>query len=259
MKTFNRNNNNDTYIAKNTNNNNVTIFNKLFSFIFKLLKIIISLLSALITSLSVVHLVKLITINNVFKNNSLNIHTGVPTTKMFEDLAINSILVSIFILQHSLMACKFYKSFIRSSSFAPLERSIYNLITSIVIEAMIENWRHIDFLIWNISEYNYIILPIKKFFILVIIIEFFLFDVFELLGIAQVYCDCFKNKEYELSPQRNFDFYTISRHPNIVSLLVLVWLSSSKMTLDLFSLCLLFSLYLFSGNSLRNKDRKKIK
>ncbi|KAN0039336.1 hypothetical protein ACTA71_001530 [Dictyostelium dimigraforme] len=196
--------------------------------------------------------------NNINNNNNNNnittvdLLTGVPTFDQIKDLIFNSVLVSIFIFQHSFMASSGYKSFVSSSNFfRPLQRSMYNFFTSLTIEFLISNWQSIDsFIIWDLSKYESNLSTLRTIFLIIILLEFLLFlNFFEFFGISQVWSDCIRNKEYELPIQEKNRLYSIMRHPNTVSLLIIIWFSSTKMTLDLFTVCTFFTFYLLCGNS----------
>ncbi|KAM9958657.1 hypothetical protein ACTFIW_012246 [Dictyostelium discoideum] len=236
------------------------IFNKIINFISKLLKFSLATIFTFVTWLTLYHLLQLLTfstksdINNNNNNNNvtINLFTGVPTFDQIKDIFFNSVLISVFIFQHSFMASSGYKSFISSSNFfRPLQRSMYNFFTSLTIEFMISNWQSINsFIIWDLSKYESNLSTLKTIFLIIILFEFFLFlNFFEFFGISQVWSHCIKNKEYELPIQEKNRLYSIMRHPNTVSLLIIIWFSPIRMTLDLFTVCTFFTFYLLSGNS----------
>ncbi|EAL63400.1 hypothetical protein DDB_G0288111 [Dictyostelium discoideum AX4] len=233
----------------------------------KLLKISLATIFTLVTWLTLYHLLQLLTfstksdINNNNQNNNnqnnnnnvtINLFTGVPTFDQIKDIFFNSVLISVFIFQHSFMASSGYKSFISSSNFfRPLQRSMYNFFTSLTIEFMISNWQSVNsFIIWDLSKYESNLSTLKTIFLIIILFEFFLFlNFFEFFGISQVWSHCIKNKEYELPIEEKNRLYSIMRHPNTVSLLIIIWFSPIRMTLDLFTVCTFFTFYLLCGNS----------
>ncbi|KAM9947093.1 hypothetical protein ACTFIT_000415 [Dictyostelium discoideum] len=262
--------NSQQHSIRNQKSNIITInniFNKIINFISKLLKISLATIFTLVTWLTLYHLLQLLTfstksdINNNNQNNNnqnnnnnvtINLFTGVPTFDQIKDIFFNSVLISVFIFQHSFMASSGYKSFISSSNFfRPLQRSMYNFFTSLTIEFMISNWQSVNsFIIWDLSKYESNLSTLKTIFLIIILFEFFLFlNFFEFFGISQVWSHCIKNKEYELPIEEKNRLYSIMRHPNTVSLLIIIWFSPIRMTLDLFTVCTFFTFYLLCGNS----------
>ncbi|KAN0008919.1 hypothetical protein ACTFIU_010201 [Dictyostelium citrinum] len=254
-------NSHQQHLNRNKKSNLITInniFNKIINFICKLIKFLLASIFTLVTWFTLYHLLQLLTFstksnsNNNNNNNTVNLLTGVPTFDQIKDLFFNGVLVSVFIFQHSFMASNGYKSFISSSNFfRPLQRSMYNFFTSLTMEFMISNWQSIDsFIIWDLSKYQSNLSTLKTIFLIIMLLEFFLFlNFFEFFGISQVWSHCIKNKEYELPIQEKNRLYSIMRHPNTVSLLIIIWLSPIRMTLDLFTVCTFFTFYLLCGNS----------
>lgn len=72
------------------------------------------------------------------------------STKIWLAMAINAILVILFMLVHSFMRSKTVKSFWSKLSLSAAERSIYNLSTAITLVILIDNWQRISSIrLWN--------------------------------------------------------------------------------------------------------------
>jgi protein-S-isoprenylcysteine O-methyltransferase Ste14 len=67
-------------------------------------------------------------------------------------IAINVLLLSIFAVQHSLMARKTFKRWLTKWIPAAIERSTYVLLASLALILLFWQWRPISAIIWQISD-----------------------------------------------------------------------------------------------------------
>ncbi|GLV43829.1 uncharacterized protein CBL_11591 [Carabus blaptoides fortunei] len=163
---------------------------------------------------------------------------------------INTVLLSAFILQHSIMIQPYFKQFIHNIGLDVLSRCIYNLTTSVTLLVLITYWSiSSEIILWNIDSSNtgvWLIFGAIHLFAWSIIYTGCLFmDISEILGIKQVYYDLrnmaepmsFKSSELQR-------LYGHTRHPSFSAFLVIFW-AFPVMSLDRFLLALVLTGYMY--------------
>ncbi|KAI4494193.1 hypothetical protein M0802_009062 [Mischocyttarus mexicanus] len=175
-------------------------------------------------------------------------------------LLINSCLLSLFILQHSLMANAIVKDFLKKLHIDEIERSFYNTCSAAIISFLLDNWQIIPWVkIWNIDISNNNIL--WSTFISIHILGWFIIyggclimDISELIGFRQVYYKItarpnpMSNKSKEL--QR---YYSHMRHPSFIGFLMILWVHPF-MSLDRFLLASILTIYMLLRWSIDKED-----
>ncbi|GJQ68545.1 hypothetical protein Trydic_g17113 [Trypoxylus dichotomus] len=165
-------------------------------------------------------------------------------------LLVNMLLISIFILFHSLMAHRTFKEVLESYNITDLQRSIYVIITTLTLQVLMKNWHIITGVtLWKFSLTNKTMLwayfLIHGIFWLLIYISTICVDINELLGIKQVY---YKLKKLpDPLSQKSFQLkrlYDHMRHPGFSSFLVIFWVTP-VMSLDRLLLAVVLSLYMY--------------
>lgn len=145
-------------------------------------------------------------------------------------LAINVFLLSLFAVQHSVMARPAFKRW--WTRFVPhsIERSTYVLFTCFVLIFLYWQWRPIRTLVWSVTDTS-IVLAIDAIFWLgwaLVLISTFLISHFELFGLKQVVAR-FANRRL---PEATFHtplFYRYVRHPLYLGFLFAFW-ATPRMT-----------------------------
>ncbi|KAK2585047.1 hypothetical protein KPH14_008567 [Odynerus spinipes] len=165
-------------------------------------------------------------------------------------LLIDSFLLSIFILQHSLMATAVVKNMLKRLYIDEIERSFYNICSAAALWLLLDNWQFIPWInIWSFDVSNNNIL--WSIFMGIHIIGWciiyggcLVMDISELAGFKQVYykvtarpCPMSK-KSREL--QR---YYSHMRHPSFIGFLLILWIHPI-MTLDRFLLASVLTMYM---------------
>jgi protein-S-isoprenylcysteine O-methyltransferase Ste14 len=115
------------------------------------------------------------------------IDTG-PDSSATEALVVNLLLMSLFAVQHSLMARKQFKQWWTQYVPKPVERSTYVLLASLTLVLLFWQWRPMPEIVWRIDEPD-IAVTIATLSLVGWVIVFtstFLINHFELFGLHQV-------------------------------------------------------------------------
>src|SRR5258705_1278556 len=135
----------------------------------------------------------------------------VPIT---EALIVNLILLSVFAVQHSVMARPQFKQWWTRFLPKTVERSTYVLFASVALIGLFVHWRPIPTVIWQVGDPNVAaaITGLSFFGWLLVLLATFMISHFELFGLHQV----FDNLRGRVMPKPEFKtpaLYKVVRHP----------------------------------------------
>lgn len=156
---------------------------------------------------------------------------GVPKTMdsgaqgpAIEALAINTVLLGIFAVQHSLMARHSFKRVLTKIIPEPAERSTYVLMSSLALILLFWQWQPMGDVIWDVGHPipRIAIMGLYLSGILIVLISTFLINHFDLFGLRQVYLHL-KGEEYTALGFRTPGPYKHVRHPLYVGWVITFW------------------------------------
>jgi methanethiol S-methyltransferase len=141
-----------------------------------------------------------------------------------QSIAINVFLLTLFAVQHSVMARPAFKRAWTRIIPEPIERSTYVLIAGIVTILLMWQWRGIDEVVWNAES------PLLRGFLwflfgvgwLLVPVASLLINHFDLFGTRQVWLHL-RGREYESLPFRVPLFYKVVRHPLYIGWIIAFW------------------------------------
>jgi methanethiol S-methyltransferase len=139
-------------------------------------------------------------------------------------LITDAILLGLFAVQHSGMARQGFKKAWTRIVPTAMERSMYVLVASAVLYAVVYFWQPIPAVIWNVQA-GWAVMLLHVLFWLgwgILLISTFLINHFDLFGLKQVWGQ-WQGKEYEPPAFRIPGFYQFVRHPIYVGFLVAFW------------------------------------
>jgi protein-S-isoprenylcysteine O-methyltransferase Ste14 len=145
----------------------------------------------------------------------------VPVT---EALIVNLLLMSIFAIQHSVMARKQFKQW--WTQFVPksVERSTYVLFSSLALALLCWQWRPLPTVLWQVADPQIAMAIIGLSFVgfLILLTSTFLINHFELFGLHQVA----NNLTGRAMPAPRFRtplYYQFVRHPLYLGFIIAFW------------------------------------
>jgi protein-S-isoprenylcysteine O-methyltransferase Ste14 len=181
------------------------------------------------------------------------IDTGiaVPTT---EALIVNILLMSLFAIQHSVMARKQFKQW--WTQFVPksIERSTYVLIASLSLILLFWQWRPMPTIIWHIDNPQ-IALPVAGLSLvgwLIVLTSTFLINHFELFGLHQV-ANNFVGRPMPTMRFRTPFYYQFVRHPIYLGFIIAFW-AAPAMTVGHLLFAAVTTAYIVVGILLEERD-----
>jgi methanethiol S-methyltransferase len=163
---------------------------------------------------------------------------GVPTTldgERSESLAlalgIDMALLTVFAVQHSVMARKWFKEWWTRMVPRPLERSTYVLLSSLALILLFWQWRPLGGVVWSLEDplARIVLYALFAFGWALVLISTFLINHFDLFGLRQVWL-YLRGRPYISLRFGTPGPYRIVRHPLYVGWLFAFW-STPTMTL----------------------------
>ena len=186
-----------------------------------------------------------------------SIDSGSETTLLYS-IFINVSLLSVFALQHSIMARPKFKVWFNSIFSQAMERSTYILLSSLALILIYWQWQPITTIVWKTENTILSSIITGIFFLgwLIVLLSTFMINHFELFGLAQIF-DNLKNKQ---TPNPKFQtnyLYKIVRHPIMLGFIIAFW-ATPTMTVGHLLFALVTTIYIFIAvKYLEEKDLRK--
>ena len=186
-----------------------------------------------------------------------SIDSGSETTFLYS-IFINVILLSVFALQHSIMARPKFKEWFNSIFSQAMERSTYILLSSLALILIYWQWQPITTIIWETENTVLSGIITGIFFLgwLIVLLSTFMINHFELFGLAQIFDNLTNKQTANPKFQTNY-LYKIIRHPIMLGFLIAFW-ATPTMTVGHLLFSLVTTMYIFIAvKYLEEKDLRK--
>ena len=163
-------------------------------------------------------------------------------------------LLSLFAIQHTLMARPGFKRWWTTLVPEPIERSTYVLATSISLALLCWQWRPMKELIWNVDNATGKAILFAFFFFGwgLALLSSFVINHFDLFGLRQVWF-YLRNQKYSTVEFQMKSLYKYIRHPLVLGIIVGSWVTP-RMTMGHLLLAVTFTAYILVGIQFEEHD-----
>jgi protein-S-isoprenylcysteine O-methyltransferase Ste14 len=186
---------------------------------------------------------------------------GVPKTidtgesgSVVAALVIDLVLMSIFAIQHSIMARREFKAWWTQFVSRAVERSTYVLAASLALVLMFWLWQPLPQTIWHVTDANAagVLLALEAIGWMLVLSSTFLINHFELFGLHQVATDL-AGKPMPAPKFVTPMFYKVVRHPIYLGFIIAFW-ATPMMTVGHLLFAAVTTAYIFVGIWLEERD-----
>lgn len=175
-------------------------------------------------------------------------------TPFAQALIVNLVLLTIFALQHSVMARKPFKRWWTQFVPEPIERPTYVLFATLALALLLWQWRPMPEIVWQVTNPHLAsaVQALSLFGWLIVLFSTFMINHFELFGLHQVAAHL-SGKTMPKAEFKTPGFYKIVRHPIYVGFIVAFW-AAPVMTLGHLLFALVTTAYILVGIFLEERD-----
>ena len=192
---------------------------------------------------------------NLFVPNAIDSGTALVTAdNAAVAVAINLGLITLFGLQHSVMARPSFKSWLTRYIPAAAERSTYMIATALVVFTLCFLWQPLPAVLWQaeseLAYYTLLVIGLSGW--VLVLFSTFLINHFDLFGLRQAWLNLV-GKKYTHLPFRTISLYKHVRHPIMTGVFIGIWFTP-VMTLGHLLFALGMSAYILIGVYHEEKD-----
>jgi len=179
---------------------------------------------------------------------------GPPQVSFWQALIINTVLLGVFAVQHSMMARQGFKQWWTRYVPQPIERSTYVLFTNIALALIFYAWQPMGGEIWQVQDSigQGLLYGLFAAGWGLVLMATILINHFDLFGMRQVWL-YLRQQEYTHLPFRTPVLYRYVRHPLYVGFLLAFW-ATPTMTVAHLVFAVTTTIYILMAIQWEEKD-----
>lgn len=171
-------------------------------------------------------------IGNIAVPKSIDSAVGDPLATA---LLVNALLLSLFAIQHTIMARPAFKALLTRIIPPAAERSTFVLMTNLILALLFWQWRPVGGTLWQVDNQLAVAVLQGLFWLgwAIVLVSTFLIDHFELFGLKQV-TRFLLGKSWESPRFQVNSLYRVVRHPIMLGFVIAFWATPSMSMARLF-------------------------
>jgi methanethiol S-methyltransferase len=180
--------------------------------------------------------------------------TSQPEAPIVIAILVNSGLLGIFAIQHTIMARKPFKRLLTQFIPVSAERSTFVFVSSAILLGTFAMWMPMPGMVWQVENQAAKIVLTGTYFLgwFLVFFSSFLINHFDLFGLRQVYLEL-RQQPYRALVFRTASLYRFVRHPLLLGFLIAFW-SAPAMTQGRLLFAILTTAYIFVGIQFEERD-----
>ena len=171
-----------------------------------------------------------------------------------EAVAVNLLLMSLFAVQHSVMARQQFKQWWTQYVPKPVERSTYVLLASLCLLLLFWQWRPMPAIVWQVNDPDVAVTvaTVSLGGWIIVLTSTFMINHFELFGLHQV-ANHLTDREMPAPRFRTPLYYKLVRHPIYLGFIIAFW-AAPVMTVGHLLFAAVTTAYILVGIFLEERD-----
>jgi len=147
-----------------------------------------------------------------------------PVVSVAQAVAVNVVLLSLFAIQHTIMARLVFKRWWTTIVPAAIERSVFVLLSSLLLLLINWKWSPLPEYVWHVqgSVGRAALYAVSFAGWGLVLYSTFLINHFDLFGLRQVWL-CFTGREYTALEFKESLLYNFVRHPIMLGFIIAFW------------------------------------
>jgi protein-S-isoprenylcysteine O-methyltransferase Ste14 len=139
-------------------------------------------------------------------------------------IVVNCLLLSLFAIQHTIMARPNFKKWITQFISAAAERSLFILLSSLILCLMSWQWMPMKTVIWSVEEGIFSTILTALFWLgwLIVFLSTFMINHFHLFGLDQIWNNLRNQPPTGLNFTKRY-LYKFVRHPIMLGFIIAFW------------------------------------
>lgn len=171
-------------------------------------------------------------------------------------VGVNLALLSLFAVQHRVMARPAFKQWWNQFVPKPVERTTYVVFSNVVLTLLFWLWRPLPAAVWEVENAAAIVLQ-ALFWLgwLIVLLSSFMIDHFELFGLRQTFL-FFIGREAKPADFKTTFLYRYVRHPLMLGFLIAFW-ATRRMTAGHLLFAAATTNYILAAMQLEERDLER--